>query len=101
MLLLTFIALQAAQSPNELTGERTPSAERCPSKSPSADDIVVCGRRDGQSPYRIGPQPPLPPALPDAQFKISEGVTAKFRAESGEVGGFTTNRAMFSVKVRF
>jgi hypothetical protein len=99
MLLLTFLSLQSAEPSANLTGQLL--AERCRTNSTQDGEVVVCGRRDTQSPYRIGPELPSPPALPDAQFKISEGVKAGVTAEQGDVGGIPTNRAMFSVKIRF
>lgn len=99
MLLLTFLSLQAVE-PSDLL-DRKILPDRCRVASVSEDDVVVCGRRDGRSPYRIGPQLPTPPALPDAQFNISDGVAAKLSAEQGEVGGIPTNRAMITLKIKF
>ena len=99
MLLLTYLSLQAAEPPTDLAGKFLP--DRCRAASIREDEVVVCGRRDGQSPYRIGPQPPAPPTLPDAAFKLSDDVEAKLSAEQGEIGGIPTNRAMISLKIKF
>lgn len=98
MLLLTFVALQAVD-PAISNDDLLRRPERCLKQA--GEEIVVCGRRDEQSPYRIGPQQPTPPALPNAEFKISEGVEAKLEAERGEIGGIPTNRAMFTLKIKF
>ena len=99
MLLLTFLSLQTAD-PTIDTSRRILD-DRCRAATVREDEIVVCGRRDGHSPYRIGPQAPTPPALPDARFKISDDVEAKLVAEQGEVGGIPTNRAMITLKIKF
>jgi hypothetical protein len=96
MLWLT-LALQTAEPP--VSGNSI-KPERC-SEAGGTGEVVVCGRRDGQSPYRIGPQSPTPPALPDAQFNISDGVQAGATAEQGDVGGIPTNRAMITLKIKF
>ena len=99
MLFLTYLSLQAGDPAIDITTKYLP--DRCRAAMTREDEIVVCGRRNGQSPYRIGPQPPTPPTLPDAQFKISEGVEARLSAEQGEIGGIPTNRAMVTLKIKF
>ena len=99
MLLLSLISLQSADPTVDLNRKILP--ERCRAATVREDEVVVCGRSGGQSPYRIGPQAPTPPALPQAEVKLSEGVEAKLGAEQGEVGGFTTNRAMITLKIKF
>lgn len=100
MLWLTFIALQAVD-PSHPNNSLLTQPRRCHTQSSSGDEVVVCGRREGQSPYRIGPQPPAPPTLPNAEFKISDGIEAKLSGEQGEIGGIPTNRAMISLKIKF
>ena len=98
-MLLTFLSLQAvAPATDPATGYLS---DRCRAATPREDEVVVCGRREGQSPYRIGPQVPTAPELPDARFNISDGVEAKLTAEQGEIGGIPTNRAMITLKFKF
>ena len=97
MLLLAFIAIQPVDPATSNSLITRP--ERCLRQA--GDEIVVCGRRDEPSPYRIGPQPPARPTLPNAELKISDGVEAKLGAEQGEVGGIPTNRAMITLKIKF
>jgi hypothetical protein len=99
MLLLTFLSLQVAEPSISSTIKILP--DRCRAASTREDEVVVCGRRGDQSPYRIGPQAPSPPTLPDATFKLSDGVEAKLSADQGEVGGIPTNRAMIRLKIKF
>ena len=98
-MLLTFLSLQAVAPSTDPATQFL--SDRCRAATPGEDEVVVCGRRDGQSPYRIGPQAPAPPALPDARFKIKDGVEAKLSAEQGEIGGIPTNRAMVTFKFKF
>ena len=99
MLWLSYVALHAAEPAVPANPFKTP--ERCSRQADEGGEVVVCGRRDGQSPYRIGPQPSTPPALPDAQFNISDGVKVGVQAEQGGIGGIPTNRAMISLKIKF
>ena len=71
----------------------------CAQSSEQRGEIVVCGRRD--EPYRIGPIGPTQPALPDARIGIGDDATLSAEAQQGEVGGFTTNRAMVTLKIKF
>jgi hypothetical protein len=66
------------------------------------DQVVVCGNRNGESPYRLK-QPAQKPrkALPDAQLQIGEGVAIAAETEQADVGGFTSNRAMVRLKIKF
>ena len=99
MLSLAYLTLQVIEPASDLVGKILP--DRCRAASIREDEIIVCGRRDGRSPYRIGPQAPSPPLLPNAALKIGEGVEARMSAEQGEVGGIPTNRAMVSIKIKF
>jgi hypothetical protein len=75
--------------------------DRCDPRRAATDEVVVCGRRDSKSLYRVGPQSELPPAIPNAEFRLLDGVGLKLHAEEGEVGGIPTNRAMVSLKIKF
>ena len=83
------------------SGRLRVTADPCDPRRAATDEVVVCGRRDSQSPYRIGPQPDLPQAIPNAEFRLFDGVGLKLHAEEGEVGGIPTNRAMVSLKIKF
>lgn len=99
MLLPIFVAIQSIEPLTERS--ILPPPQRCTAPSGQGGEVVVCGRREGQSPYRIGPQLPTPPALPDAEFSLGGGVKLKAHAEQGEIGGIPTNRAMVTLKIRF
>ena len=65
------------------------------------EEVVVCAKR-GENPYRLRELPPAKQqALPDAQVKIADGVSAGAETESADVGGFTSNRFMLRLKVKF
>lgn len=101
MLWTMFVALQAVEPSANLANALLTQPQQCPRPSGNDDEVVVCGRRDGQSPYRVGPQPDVPSDLPDAEFRLFDGVKAKLSAEQGHVGGIPTNRAMVSIKIGF
>jgi hypothetical protein len=100
---LTVVALiqSAAALPPEAISGMSISANRCDPRKASSDEVLIFGRRDSQSPYRIGPQSELPPALPNAEFKLVDGVGLKLHSEGEEIGGAQSNRAMVSLKIRF
>ena len=78
-------------------------AQPCQAERADPDEVVVCANRNGESPYRLK-QPDPPPrknALPEAQVKIAEGVSAGAETESVDVGGFPSNRAMIRLKIKF
>ena len=98
MLLPIFVAIQAVDP--AISAERLLARpERCLKQA--GEEIIVCGRRNEQSPYRIGPQRPAPAALPDAEFSLGDGVKLRLNAEQGELGGIPTNRAMVTLNIRF
>lgn len=74
--------------------------ESCAESPDDSDEIVVCGRRAGDSPYRIRSGPPVPPALPEAKINIG-GATLAAETEQGEVGGIPSNRAMIKLRIKF
>ena len=99
MLFLTLLSLQTTDPAIDTSKRWLP--ERCRAATVREDELVVCGRRIGQSPYRIGPLAPVPPTLPTAEFSLSDAVGVTLAGEQGEVGGFTTNRAVISLKIKF
>ena len=71
-----------------------------------ADDgvLIVCANRNGVSPYRLQEQEEVPAegsALPKAEVKIADGVTADAATEQTDVGGFPSNRIMVGLKIKF
>ena len=77
------------------------AAEGCNGEKKTNDEIVVCGQRASEEPYRIGPQAGTPSALPQAEFSLSNGVRVKIGGERGAVGPIPTNRAAVTLKIRF
>lgn len=74
----------------------------CAANKPEGQEIVVCGRRDGElNPYRINKPLGRDLGLPKAQLKLGGGVAASAETESADVGGFPSNRAMVRLKIKF
>jgi hypothetical protein len=76
----------------------------CSAQRPGADgEVIVCANRNGDSPYRLTdvPEPAEGEALPKAEVKVAEGVSAGVETERTDVGGFDSNRAMVRLKVKF
>jgi hypothetical protein len=99
--LMMLLQSATADSGEANNGKLQIPMDRCDPRRTATDEVIVCGRRDSQSLYRVGPQPELPPAIPNAEFRLLDGVGLKVHAEEGEVGGVPTNRAMVSVKIKF
>ena len=61
------------------------------------------GGRNGVSPYRLQEPEEVAEgsALPDAEVKIADGVTADAATEQTDVGGFPSNRIMLGLKIKF
>ena len=100
MVIPIIVLLQSAATAESREAAGKPR-DPCDPGRADTDEVVVCGRRDSQSPYRIGPQPDLPPALPNAEFRLLDSVGLKLHADQGEVGGIPTNRGMVSIKIKF
>ena len=75
----------------------------CAAQRSETDEVVVCANRSGESPYRLSevPEPAEGGALPKAEVKVAEGVSAGAETEKADVGGFSSNRAMVRLKVKF
>lgn len=102
MLLLSLAAAQAmSASPPERVDLTIP--QPCIEQRAANGEVVVCANRNGVSPYRL--QEPEAPAegaaLPDAEVKIADGVTAGAAAQQTDVGGFPSNRIMLGLKIKF
>jgi hypothetical protein len=104
MVLSLMMLLQSAATADAVeaeSGRLQVPVDRCDPRRAATDEVVVCGRRDSQSLYRVGPQAEQQPAIPNAEFKLLEGVGLKLHADQGDVGGVPTNRAMVSLKIKF
>ena len=100
MTLLSLVVAQAVSaSPPERVDLTLP--QPCGAESGDSGEVVVCANRNGEGPYRLKPAPPPQKALPDAQVKIAEGVSAAAETEAVDVGGFPSNRAMIRLKIKF
>ncbi|HYC95316.1 MAG TPA: hypothetical protein VEB39_06415 [Sphingomicrobium sp.] len=101
---MIFLVLATAQAVSPAPPEKIDLTIRqsCNAKSPTNDEIVVCGLRDGRSPYRL-PQSITPHGsdIPKVEVGLSEGVNAIVQTESADVGGFPSNRIMIGLKMKF
>jgi len=73
----------------------------CATQKSTSDEIVVCARPDGMSPYRLKQPPPPRKEIPKAEVEIADGVAVGAETESANVGGFTSNRLMARIKIKF
>ena len=73
----------------------------CEAQKSNDDEIVVCGRKNGHSPYRISQPPPRQSDLPKAELQLSDGISAAAETENVDVGGFPSNRVMVRLKIKF
>lgn len=66
------------------------------------EEVVICGRTEEQSPYRLKPLPPRfeRPLLPKAETSALGG-RATVEAEQADVGGTPSRRAMVRLKWKF
>ena len=100
-LLLAAMFQAMSASPPERVDLTIP--QPCAARRSETDEVVVCGNRKGESPYRL--KEPVAPAggeaLPKAEVNLAEGVTAGVGTEQADVGGFPSNRIMVGLKIKF
>ena len=103
MLLLSLV--NAAQAMSASPPERVDLTIPQPCVQTTAPDgeVVVCANRNGQSPYRLQEAEEVVEgeAVPKAEVKVADGVTAAAETEKADVGGFPSNRIMLGLKVKF
>lgn len=99
-LILAALAQAVTSRPPERIDLTLP--QPCPAKKSTSEEIVVCARPDGVSPYRLKQPAPAPAKdAPKAEVAIAEGVAVGAETESANVGGFTSNRLMARIKIKF
>ena len=101
MMLLLAVVQAMSASPPERVDLTIP--QPCAEQRTESGEVVVCANRNGVSPYRLQePEAPVEgSALPDAEVKIADGVTADAATEQADVGGFPSNRIMVGLKIKF
>jgi hypothetical protein len=99
VLVAALLQVVASGSPDAIDLTIPPS---CEAQRAASDEIIVCGRRDGEpGPYRLPQLPPRDPGLPRAETGIAKGVAIAGETERADVGGFPSNRAMVRLKIKF
>jgi len=74
----------------------------CETQKSNDDEIVVCARRnDGSSPYRVNQPMPQRSDIPKAEVQLADGVSLGAETENADVGGFSSNRLMARLKIKF
>ena len=88
MILLLAVAQAMSASPPERVDLTIP--QPCAEKRAENGEVVVCANRNGVSPYRLqeSEEAPEGSALPTAEVKIADGVTADASTQQTDVGGF-------------
>lgn len=78
----------------------TPCAEQ--EQGGLVDEIVVCAKIDGESPYRLGRVISANRAsMPRAEVRLSEGTSVSAETESEDLGMARSQRAMVRLKIDF
>ena len=99
-LVLASLAQAVAARPPERIDLTIP--QPCATQKSTSEEIVVCARPDGASPYRLKQPAPAPTERsPRAEVAIANGVAVGAETESANVGGFTSNRLMARIKIKF
>ena len=76
--------------------------DSCGSAADDERDIIICAAPNNGSAYRVGPDiADEASSLPKAKIDLSEDVSLSAEAESVEVGGAQSDRAMIRLKIRF
>ena len=70
-------------------------------RAKAGEEVVVCANRSGESPYRLKQPAQKERGPAKAQVQIGEGVAIAGETEQADVGGFTSNRAMLRLKIKF
>ncbi|MCL6698863.1 hypothetical protein LZ496_08730 [Sphingomonas sp. NSE70-1] len=99
-LVLAVLAQAVTSRPPERIDLTIP--QPCAAQKSTSEEIVVCARPDSYSPYRLKQPAPAPATqVPKAEIAIADGVAVGAETESANVGGFTSNRLMARIKIKF
>ena len=100
---MNFLFLVMAQATSSAPAEKIAlaSAPQCEAERSAKDEIIVCARRDGPSPYRINQPSAGKRKVPKAEVQIAKRVSAGVESEQAAVGGFPANRVMLRLKIKF
>jgi hypothetical protein len=100
LLLLSLAFAQAISSaPPETIDLTIPRS--CEPGRTSPDEVIVCARREGPAPYRLDVPSTEQFHVPGAALQIGERTTLAAETEQVDVGGFSSNRLMLRLKIKF
>ena len=99
VLLLIALAQTAAAAPQG----RIDLAITNPCATPEStnDDVIVCGRRDQSSRFRLPPPTRYEPERPKAELVLGNGTSVSAETEQVDISGTPSNRAMIRLKFKF
>ena len=100
---LLFAAMVQAMSASPPERVDLTIPQPCVEQRAENGEVIVCANRNGVSPYRLQEPKEAPEgsALPKAEVKIADGVTAGAETQQAHVGGFPSNRIMVGLKIKF
>jgi hypothetical protein len=98
----TLVLASAADSDRVIVDLTVPTPCAGQEEGALAEEIVVCAKIDGESPYRIGRTTRAgPAAMPKAEVKLSEGTSLSAETESVDLGMVRSQRALVRLKIKF
>ena len=96
LIALTQTAAAAPQGRIDLT-----ITKPCATPESTNDEVIVCGRRDHSSRFRLPPPTRYEPDLPKAELLLGNGTSLSAETEQVDIGGTPSNRAMIRLKFKF
>ena len=102
--MLILIAMAQATSPSAPSPPQKIDmtlATPCERAAATDEDVIVCGRRDETSRYRIPPPASSPSRKDRAEWQVGEGASVSAETENVDIGGTPSNRVMLRLKIKF